>query len=733
MKHTLPAAILLLLPVAPVALAAPDALPVNVVRDIVSKYETTFTAPPVPRAMPDGRSFATAAPLMGNGDLGVCITGKPEAQVFWVTKNDFWSLKNGSAGPQGFGTLKVNIPDLAGASYAAKQSLAEAKTTTTLTGTESTVTETSFVAATANVLVVTLECKGKPVAVTCSFAPHGGTDNQAGEKDGVQWTTRAYTKGMDIPTSAAVAWKTAGANTPGFTLTPGKPVTLLLSMASNFDAKDPQEKAIAILKSADPSALETAHKAWWSAFYSKSFVEIPDADIMRRYYISQYVLASASRNPKFPPAIIGPWATAGGGWCGYWMNYNHAAPFYGLYSSNHLEQADPQDTPILEFLPTGRKYAHDILGIRGVLYPVGIGPLGLDGCGMVADTKTDARYEKGVTTWGQRSNAAYNLINMSRRWYTTYDKDYARKIYPFAKEVANFWEDYLKVEDYGKGGKLYADVGDSVQEGTGKNRNPINSLGAVRNTFQLVLDMSREYNQDADRRAKWQDILDHLAPFPTKDAGKGKTIFVLAEDMPRFWQNNTVHIQHIYPAAAIGLDSPPALLTIARDTLAASGRWHDMNGSNSFFPAAARVGWSPESILGELHKYSSIGMAPNGFSQGNIHGIENCSTVPNTIDEMLMQSHEGLLRFFPVWPKSQDARFGTLRADGAFLVSAQLKGGEISGVTIASEKGRGCTILNPWPGKNVLVTRNGKVAQTTSGERFTLKTTPGEKLELEAQ
>jgi hypothetical protein len=57
------------------------------------------------------------------------------------------------------------------------------------------------------------------------------------------------------------------------------------------------------------------------------------------------------------------------------------------------------------------------------------------------------------------------------------------------------------------------------------------------------------------------------------------------------------------------------------------------------------------------------------------------------LNEMLLESHEGVLRLFPCWPKDQDARFGTLRACGAFLVSAELKGGSIGGVKIASEKG----------------------------------------------
>lgn len=70
---------------------------------------------------------------------------------------------------------------------------------------------------------------------------------------------------------------------------------------------------------------------------------------------------------------------------------------------------------------------------------------------------------------------------------------------------------------------------------------------------------------------------------------------------------------------------------------------------------------------------------------------------------------------------SQDARFGTLRAVGAFLVSAELKGGIISGVKISSERGGECTIRNPWRNKTVRVIRNGKPAEKVSGDSFKIK------------
>jgi hypothetical protein len=103
------------------------------------------------------------------------------------------------------------------------------------------------------------------------------------------------------------------------------------------------------------------------------------------------------------------------------------------------------------------------------------------------------------------------------------------------------------------------------------------------------------------------------------------------------------------------------------------------------------------------------------------------------ITEMLLQSHEGVIRLFPCWPMDQDARFGTLRTRGAFLVSAELKGGVVSGVKITSEKGVDGIIQNPWPDKNVRVFRNGQPAEIASGPRIALKTTVGEGIELKEE
>jgi hypothetical protein len=51
-------------------------------------------------------------------------------------------------------------------------------------------------------------------------------------------------------------------------------------------------------------------------------------------------------------------------------------------------------------------------------------------------------------------------------------------------------------------------------------------------------------------------------------------------------------------------------------------------------------------------------------------------------------------------------------------------------VFINSEKGRECTVQNPWEGRNVTIFRNDKEAGILGGSEFSFKTTIGEEIAL---
>jgi len=123
---------------------------------------------------------------------------------------------------------------------------------------------------------------------------------------------------------------------------------------------------------------------------------------------------------------------------------------------------------------------------------------------------------------------------------------------------------------------------------------------------------------------------------------------------------------------------------------------------------------------------------PNGM-RDNKHGLEKVATIPNTVNMMLCSVNQNVMRVFPAWPKSMNARFANLRQFGAFLVASEIKNGSVGYVSVMSEKGRPCTMINPWPGRLVTVTRADGKSETASGPRFTLETKVDEKLRLTPQ
>lgn len=712
------------------AIAAGAAPPPATPPPVPASLTTTWDAPPP--SFPGNQGGSTGALLLGNGSMAACLGGPPHELRFFINRNDFWRLSNNNHGKQKIAAiLDVKIPALDGGSCRMTQAIRDGSVDAEFGKDPLKVRLTGWLAATQDLMVFELQATGGETQVELALHTPNEPPSEmvSGEDGGASWVGRKYARDVDIPSEAATVMRLLGADTRKFALKPGSPVTVLVASSSAFKEPDPLAKARARMASMQPTdlaALRQSHDRWWSHYWEKSRVDLDDPVLEKGYYQGLYTLAAASRDPRFPPGIFGPWITTDNPpWSNdYHLNYNFVAPFYGLYAANRIEQADPQDAPLIEFVPRGKWYAENVTKTRGVLYPVGIGPMGMEFSRGETFGSEQGSVEQGGLFHHQRSNAAYSLVNIAQRWRTTYDPAYARKTYPFVLEVCGFWEDYLKRID----GKYHIH-GDAIHELTGPNKNPVLTLGLLRNAFDLAIDMSVTLGTDAPRRAKWRDILENLAGFPVQQRN-GRTVFRYTTEGPEWVDGNTLGIQHIYPGGAITLDSDPLLLEISRNTIAEMNRWQDGNGSNSFFPAAARVGYDPETILREMRTY--IGNTwPNGFRSGNIHGVENCGTVHNTIQEMLCMSAGHVLRLFPVWPKSRDAAFTNLRAWGAFLVSAELKDGVIGKVRITSERGRECRVENPWPDSKVRLTRNGRQAESLTGKRFTFKTTPGESISLQ--
>jgi hypothetical protein len=112
--------------------------------------------------------------------------------------------------------------------------------------------------------------------------------------------------------------------------------------------------------------------------------------------------------------------------------------------------------------------------------------------------------------------------------------------------------------------------------------------------------------------------------------------------------------------------------------------------------------------------------------------------LPAVINECLLQSYHGELRLFPNWSADRTAEFRTLRAIGAFLVSARFEAGRVQWIEVTSEVGGPLRVINPW-GNRARLHRdddgnddNG-VARVITGATLQIDTNAGEFLRLEPE
>ncbi|MBR5232762.1 MAG: hypothetical protein IKW03_01000 [Clostridia bacterium] len=663
-------------------------------------------------------------PYTGNGDVGIIFDDDEKGFFIHISKCDFWKFVPGAhkdGGIKTVGNIRFNNIDLS--EYNVRQYFDRGVFECRFTDVEMQI----FVAP-ENKIYIELKApdNGKFPELDIEMPDTCGSRNFTFNDMGLKWCLRKF-DGKEVERESAVTVCSRRLDTSrsdGY-----KTVRYCISVVSNFDDKEYVSLGIDLVSHCDydKDRLKTEKK--WKNFFSQSKVTLPDKEIEKRYNASLYLLACSMGNKEFPPGLFGNFVTDDYfPWAGdYHLNYNYEAPYYCVFSANHPELFDGYMAPVNEMIVKGNTFAK-LFNCKGIAFPVSFGPKALD-----LYTQKDCK-EHGILFLGQKSHAAYTAIIPIMHWFSTYDKKFAKEnYYDFIVGVADFWQDYL-VKEKGR----YVIKNDAVHEipyyrgekfnyfthkGQIEAVNGIFSLGAVRLLFKAVIDMSKELDKNTDKISEWQEILDNMSDFPTC-IKKGKRCFRYSKKGLRWRDDNSVIIQHIYPASQVGLSSDKKTLKIAKNTYFIDDRRLDDNGSNSYLPAGARIGIDPAYIMEGIRQNIKEFGLPNMLFRHHGGGIEHLTMIPSTINEMLMQSHENVIRLFPCWDKKEDASFDNLRADGAFLVSSELKNGEITSLKIKSLKGRNCSVESDMISRIQIADSGKKVRFTKEGNIITFNTKP---------
>jgi hypothetical protein len=319
------------------------------------------------------------------------------------------------------------------------------------------------------------------------------------------------------------------------------------------------------------------------------------------------------------------------------------------------------------------------------------------------------------------------------RYQYTQDRDWLRTVgYPVMRDCALFYTDFLRKE---ADGLYHAFPSNQGEDGFSGDPKPYTDRPQIMNharyCLRATIRASEVLGADQELRAEWRDRLEHMAG---NDGGRppvrtGLDRLCAEWNPPEFGLGRPFQPQ---PETHDGRPWP------ARDT----GVWTWYFG---FYPwnAMGRLRGGQfiaerdlpafRGLIGRWRRPNGLLWAMSAADYGRAGAWTESLGVIAPLQEMMLQSWDGALRIFPAWPKTLEARYERLRAEGALLVTAAWSKGTVTQLEIVSERGGPCAVYSPWPGGFQVRDNVGQqvtVAQdafgrplfaTTAGRKYTLQ------------
>lgn len=449
-----------------------------------------------------------------------------------------------------------------------------------------------------------------------------------------------------------------------------------------------------------------SHSAWWRDFWLKSRVNLPDPVLGRQWDLETYKFGAASRRGAPPITLQAVWTADDGHlppWKGDFHNdLNTQLSYWPCYSGNHLDEGLAFLDWLWAIKPRCEEYTKRYFGVDGLNVP---GVAALDG----APLGGWIQYSLGPTV------SAWLAQHFWLHWRYSGDRDFlADRAYPYVKAAAEFLDHLAR---RGPDGKRQLPLSSSPEI----NDNRIDAwfrattnfdLALIRGLYGAAASMAQELGL-AEEAGRWRVI---LGEWPDLALAEDDGRLLVAPGYPlRESHRHFSHLMAIHPLGLVDPSGGEAALRTIRGALAELDRlgpdWWCGYSYSWLGNLAARAG-DGDKAAQALRTFAECFCLPNSFHANGDQtksGKSKMTYRPFTLEgnfafaagvqEMLLQSHSGVVRVFPAVPAAwRDVSFGTLRAEGAFLVSAVKKGGKVVEVRIFSEKGGTVRLENPFPG-----------------------------------
>ncbi|WP_199137537.1 glycosyl hydrolase family 95 catalytic domain-containing protein [Pedobacter sp. ASV12] len=449
----------------------------------------------------------------------------------------------------------------------------------------------------------------------------------------------------------------------------------------------------------EPTGWDT-HLAWWKNYWKQSSVSLPDTLLEKQYYLELYKLGCVSR--KGAPAITlqAIWTADNGSlppWKGDFHNdLNTQLSYWPAYTGNRLVEAATFTDWLWKIRDKNLAYTKQYFGVEGLNVP---GVVTLNGDPMGGWIQ----YSMSPTVSAWASQHFY------WQWKYSMDKTFLKtRAYPYIHDAATYLENITYVEN----GVRKLPLSSSPEY----NDNSINAwflnwsnfdLGLSKFLFKVAAEVSQANGQAAESQ-HWLSILKQLPDFEVNETG-----FTVAPG-----QNLNSSHRHfsqymaIYPLALLDVNRGEDKLRISNSLkrIEEKGTRGWCGYSFSWMASLYARAYEADKAVKQLQIFANNFCSPNSFhlngdqKGGQYSGftyrpftLEGNFAFAQGVNELLLQSREGYIEVFPAVPRDwKNASFENLRAEGAFLVSAQKQNGVPAKVSIKAEKGGLLAIKLPF-------------------------------------
>lgn len=444
------------------------------------------------------------------------------------------------------------------------------------------------------------------------------------------------------------------------------------------------------------------HTDWWKSYWAQSGISLPDPALENQWYMEMYKFGAASRKNAPPICLQAVWTADNGQtppWRGDFHNdLNTQLSYWPGYAANHMEESAVFTDWLWKIKENGEKFTRRFFGVEGLNIP----------CIATLEGKAIggwSPYSHQPTTSGWLAHHFY------QQWKYSADDEFLReRAYPWVKEAARYFSN-LSVKDSSGMRKLPLSTSPEINDNNLDawfTQTTNYDLANIRFTYTAAAEMAERLNLP-EEAAQWRKELGEWPGFAQD--GTGLTIapnYPLTES-----HRHLSHLLAFHPFGLLDVSQGKETERLIKRSI------HHMEELGNDYWIGYTYAWlanmearvfNGDAAARKLHIFIKAFCSPNSFhlngdqlKQGYTtftyrpFTLEGNFACASALQEMLMQSHTGIIRVFPALPESwNNASFHNLRAMGAFLVSADYKNGNVQKLTFRSEKGGRLKFLNPF-------------------------------------